>query len=246
MAFFYIILVVIFILGISLKIVKEYERGVKFTLGKFSKIMEPGPRLVFPVIQAWRRVDLRTSVIDVPKQDAMTKDNVSVVIDAVLYFRVSHPDKAIIEVMDYYYAISQLAQTTMRDIVGQVILDQLLGKREEISKKILSVIDKDSGPWGIKVEAVELKDIILPQSLVRSIAQEAEAEREKRAVIIRADGELQAAANIAKAAHTLSHTKGGLHIRTLQTINSLGSEKSKTIVYAVPSEVIKYFVSKKV
>ena len=239
---YYILIPAILIIILSLKVVKEYQRGVKFTFGKYTAVMNPGLRLVFPIIQTWRRVDLRVNVVNVPKQDAMTKDNVSVVIDAVIYFKVSHPDKAILVVVNYFYAVSQLAQTTMRDIVGQITLDQLLGKREEVSKKIMLVIGKVSSSWGLIVESVELKDIMLPPTLIRSIGLEAEAEREKRAVIIKAEGELEASLNIAKAAHTLNQIKGGLHIRTLQTINNLGSEKSKTRIFAVPSEIVKRII----
>ncbi len=236
-----LIIIAVFILIPSLKVVKEYERGVRFTFGRFTGIMQPGLRFVIPIIQAWRRIDIRTNVVDVPKQDAMTKDNVSVVINAVLYFKVSDPKSAVIGVVDYYDAVSQLAQTTMRDVVGQVNLDELLSKRDEISKKIKNIVDKAAVPLGIKVESVELKDVVLPGSLIRVIAKEAEAEREKRAVIIKAAGELEAAENIVKAASSLNKVKGGLHIRTLQTINHLSNEKSITNIYAIPEEIMAKF-----
>jgi regulator of protease activity HflC (stomatin/prohibitin superfamily) len=235
-------LIVLFIfLVFSLKIVNQYERGVKFTLGKFTSVMEPGLNIVVPIIQAWDRIDIRTLVIDVPKQDTMTSDNVSVQINAVVYFKVTDAPTAVIQVQDYMYAMSQLAQTTMRDAVGEISLDQLLSQREATAKRIRDIIDKATDPWGIKVEMVEIKDIELPDTLIRVIAKEAEAEREKRAVIIKASGELEAAKNLAEAAQKLLKTKGGLHIRTLQTMNQLGMEKSNTTVYAVPSELLRKF-----
>jgi len=229
---------VVIVLVSSIKIVNQYERGVRFTLGRFTGIMEPGLRLVIPVLQAWYRVDIRTLVIDVPKQDTMTKDNVSVQINAVVYFKVSDPKTAIIHVQNYLYAISQLAQTSMRDVVGEKSLDELLSQRDIIAKRIRDIIDKATDPWGIKVEMVEIKDIELPDTLVRVIAKEAEAEREKRSVIIKAEGELESAKNLVEAASALTKTTGGLHIRTLQTMNQLGMEKSNTVIYAVPTEIL--------
>jgi regulator of protease activity HflC (stomatin/prohibitin superfamily) len=223
----------------SIKIVNQYERGVKFTLGQFSGIMEPGLQFVIPICQSWSRVDIRVNAIDVPKQDIMTRDNVSVMVNAVLYFRVADPQKAVLEIQDYYYATSQLAQTSMRNVVGATSLDALLGERESTSGKIKEIVDKATDPWGIKVESVELKDIELPQDLIRIIGKAAEAEREKRAVIIKAEGELAASQNLVKAAKMLASTPGALHIRTLQTVNNLANEKSNTIVYAVPTELMK-------
>lgn len=223
----------------SIKIVNEYERGVKFHLGRYAGILSPGLNLVFPVIQSWERIDVRTTVIPVPRQDIITKDNVSVVIDAVIYFRVSHAEKAVLEVRHYRYAISQLAQTTMRDVIGATNLDEVLARREIISEKIKQVVDKATDSWGVTVDNVELKEIVLPESLVRVISQEAEAERAKRAVLIRAEGELESAKNIAQAARELTSTKGGVHLRTLQTIQQLSTEKSLTKIYAIPSELLK-------
>ena len=236
-----IVIALVIILLASLKVVNQFERGVKFTLGKYVGIMEPGLNIIVPVIQSWQKVDIRTKVIDVPKQDAMTKDNVSAIINAVIYFKVATAEKAIIEVLDFKYAVSQLAQTTMRDVVGEFTLDELLSSRELIASKIKEIIDKASDPWGIKVEAVELKEIILPDSLIRIISQEAEAEREKRGILIKAQGELESSKNLAIAAKKLSETKGGIHLRTLQTIANLGGEKSKTVIYAIPSELLKNF-----
>lgn len=221
----------------SLKVVYQYQRGVKFTLGKYVGIMEPGLRVVVPVIQSWQRVDNRTRVVDVPEQDAMTKDNVSVLINAVIYFKVMKSDKAILQVEQYFYALTQLAQTTMRDAVGEVSLDELLSSREEISARIQSIVDKATDPWGIKVQMVELKDIKLPDQMIRTMAKEAEAEREKRAVIIKAEGEVIASENMSKAATTLASATGGLHLRTLQSLNYISSDQTNTTVFAVPLEI---------
>jgi len=235
----YLAYVLIFLILFGLKIVKEYERGVKFTLGKYAGIMSPGLRLVIPVIQSWERVDIRIKAIDVPDQDAITRDNVSLKVNAVLYYKVSDSKKAIIEVERFNFAVSQLAQTTMRDVVGEVTLDELLSKRETISKKIKDIVDKATDPWGIKVESVELKHIELPEQLKRTIGKEAEAEREKRAVIIKAQGEVEASNNLAKAAKTLASGPGALHLRTLQTINDLSSDKSNTVVLGLPLEMLR-------
>jgi regulator of protease activity HflC (stomatin/prohibitin superfamily) len=234
-----VIILAIIILASSIKIINEYERGVKFTLGKYSGIMSPGIRLVFPIIQRWYKTDIRTTVIDVPKQDIMTRDNVSAIINAVVYYKVSQAERAIIEVYDYKYAVSQVSQTTMREVIGEISLDELLSKREAIARRIQEILDRVTDPWGIKVESVELKEIILPESLVRIISQEAEAEREKRAILLKAQGELEASKNLREAALELTRVKGGIHLRTLQTINSLSTEKSKTVIYAIPSEILK-------
>jgi len=223
----------------GLKIVQEYERGVRFTLGRFSGIIRPGLRFVIPIIQTWQKVDIRIKVIDVPDQDAITKDNVSIKVNAVLYFKVVDAEKAIIQVEHYGYAVSQLAQTTMRDVVGEVSLDDLLSKRDAVSSKIRLIVDKATDPWGIKVESVELKHVELPEDLKRVIGKEAEAEREKRAVIIKASGEVIAADNMAKAAKILATGPGALHLRTLQSINDISSDKSNTVIFAVPLEILR-------
>ena len=237
----YLIYFVIIIIFSSLKIVKEYERGVRFTLGKYQGIMLPGLRVVIPIIQSWRRVDIRVKAVDVPDQDAITKDNVSLKVNAVLYYKVSDSKKSIIEVEEYNYAVSQLAQTTMRDVVGEVTLDELLSERDSVSKRIREIVDKSSDPWGIKVESVELKHIELPEQLKRTIGKEAEAEREKRAVIIKAQGEVIASDNLAKAAKTLATAPGALHLRTLQTLNDLSSDKSNTVVLGLPLEILRAY-----
>jgi len=237
--------VIVVFIALGLKIVQEYERGVRFTLGKFSGVINPGLRFVIPILQTWQKVDIRTKVIDVPDQDAITKDNVSIKVNAVLYFKVSDAEKAIIQVEHYGYAVSQLAQTTMRDVVGEVTLDELLSKREAVSSKIRLIVDKATDPWGIKVESVELKHVELPENLKRVIGKEAEAEREKRAVIIKASGEVIAADNMAKAAKILATGPGALHLRTLQSINDISSDQSNTVIFAIPLEILRAFESMK-
>lgn len=231
-------------IGISILVaiirqVNQYEKGVFFTIGKFTGIKEPGWRIVIPVFQSMKKVDMRTKAVDVPEQKAITKDNIAVGVNAVIYYRVADAGKAILEVEDFIYAMSQLAQTTMRNAVGEVELDELLSSRDKISERIRTVVDVASDPWGIKVMNVELKDIALPQDMERTIAKQAEAEREKRAVIIRAEGEVVAAENMAKAARTLAAAEGALHLRTLQSINDISSDQSNTVVFAVPLEVLR-------
>lgn len=237
----FILIVVLVIIVASIKQIDEYERGVKFTTGKFSKIMEPGWRFVMPIFQSFKKVDIRTKAVDVPEQEAITKDNVSVKINAVLYYKVFDASKAILAVENFRYAVSQLAQTTMRNAVGAVSLDDLLGEREKISGEICKIIDEATDPWGIKVENVELKDISLPEEMKRVIAKAAEAEREKIAVITKAQGEVEASQNLAKAAEIMSTTPGALHLRTLSTLNDLSSDQSNTIIFAVPIEVLRAF-----
>ncbi len=219
--------------------INEYERGVMFTMGKYTGLKSPGWRIVIPVFQRMKKVDLRVKAVDVPDQDAITKDNISVRINAVIYYKVSHADKAIIEVEHYNYAVSQLAQTTMRNAVGEVTLDELLKNRDEVAGRIKTIVDTASDPWGIKVDSVELKDIGLPENMKRTMAKEAEAEREKRAVIIKAEGEVAAAENMAKAANMLSAAPGALHLRTLQTVNDLSSDQSNTTIWMMPIEVLR-------
>lgn len=240
----YIILVIIaVVILVSIKQINEYERGIKFSLGKFSSIMKPGWNLVFPIFQSYKKVDIRTKAVDVPEQDAITKDNVSVRINAVIYYKIFDASKAVIAVENYYYAVSQLTQTTMRNIVGSVTLDELLAERETISTKICDIIDKATDPWGIKVENIELKDIALPEEMKRVIAKAAEAEREKAAVITKAAGEVEASENLTIAAKKMSETPGALHLRTLATLNDLSSDQSNTIIFAVPIEVLRAFES---
>lgn len=223
----------------SIKQINQYQRGVKFTLGKYAGNMEPGWRLVIPVLQSYQKIDMRIKAVDVPNQEAITKDNISVTVNAVIYYKVKEADKAIIEVENYFFAVSQLAQTTMRNVVGEVNLDELLSNRDAIAEKIRLIVDKASDVWGIEVHSVELKDVTLPEEMKRVIGKQAEAEREKRAVIIKAEGEVVAAENLAKAARTLSGSDGALHLRTLSTLNDLSSDQSNTVVFAIPIEVLK-------
>jgi regulator of protease activity HflC (stomatin/prohibitin superfamily) len=224
-----------------LRQINQYERGVMFTMGKFTGIREPGWRLVIPIFQSMRKVDMRVKAVDVPQQQAITKDNISVGVNAVIYYKVSNADKAILHVEDFFFAVSQLAQTTMRNVVGEIELDELLAGREKVSERIRNIVDEASDAWGIKVDNVELKDVILPQDMERTIAKQAEAEREKRAVIIKAEGEVLAAENMAKAAGILSKNTGALHLRTLQSLNDLSSDQSNTVVFALPLEVLRAF-----
>lgn len=231
--------IVIFVLLISIRQVNEYQRGVMFTLGRFTGVKNPGWRIVIPIFQKMTRVDLRTKVVDVPDQEAISKDNISVRINAVIYYKVSDAAKSIIEVENFYFAVSQLAQTTMRNAVGEVELDELLRNRDEIAASIKTIVDKASDPWGIKVEALELKDIGLPDDMKRTMAKAAEAEREKKAVIINSEGEVAAAENMRHAAETLAKAPGALHLRTLQAINDLSSDQSNTIVWMLPVEALR-------
>ena len=233
--------IIVFVVLISIKQIDQYERGVKFTLGKYSKMMKPGWNLVLPIFQSYRKVDIRTKAVDVPEQDAITKDNVSIRINAVIYYKIFDASKAILEVENFYYAVSQLAQTTMRNAVGEVSLDELLSEREKISQKICEIIDKATDPWGIKVENVELKDVSLPEEMKRVIARIAEAEREKEAVITKAKGEVEASENLKIAAENLASNPVAVHLRTLETINDLSSDQSNTIVFALPIDVLKSF-----
>ena len=234
----FIIVIVVIILLRSIRQVNEYERGVKFRFGKFAKILNPGWNLILPVIESMKKVDIRTKAVDVPEQDAITKDNVSIRINAVLYYKIFDASKAIIAVEDYRYAVAQLAQTTMRNAVGAVSLDELLAERDKISEEICKIVDEATDPWGIKVENVELKDVALPEEMKRVIAKVAEAEREKAAVITKSAGEVEASENLAKAAEIMSSTPGALHLRTLSTINDISSDQSNTIIFALPIEVL--------
>lgn len=235
----YVITLLVVLVLSSVRQVNQYERGVRFTFGKFTSVMEPGWRIVWPVIQSYQKVDVRTKAVDVPDQNAITRDNVSVRVNAVIYYKVSDASKAIIEVEDFKYAISQYAQTTMRNIVGEVTLDELLSSRDKIADRIREIVDKETDAWGLMVQNVELKDVSLPPELERTIGKQAEAEREKRAVIISSEGELAASSNIAQAAAMLAQTPGALHLRTLQSINDMSSDQSNTVVYMVPVEALK-------
>ena len=236
------IVLVIIILSSIIEI-KEYERGIRFSRGKFKSTLEPGWHVILPIFQSYKKVDIRTRAVDVPSQDAITRDNVTIKINAVLYYKVFDAAKSILAVENFYYAISQLAQTTMRNAVGAVTLDELLVERDKISTEICRIIDELSDPWGIKVENVELKDISLPEEMQRVIAKVAEAEREKMAVITKAQGEVEASENLSKAAENMAKVPGALHLRTLSTINDVSSDQSNTIIFAMPIEVLRAFES---
>lgn len=222
-----------------LREVKQYERGVVLTMGQYTSLREPGWSVIVPIFQSMEKVDLRVKAVDVPDQKVITRDNVSASINAVIYYKVSDAARAILEVENFKYAVSQLAQTTMRNIVGGAELDEVLSNREELSNKIREIIDAETDKWGIKVDNVELKDFFLPEDMERTIAKQAEAERERRSVIIKAEGEVAAAENMAKAAAMLAESPGALHLRTLQSLNDLSSDQSNTVVFATPIEVLR-------
>jgi regulator of protease activity HflC (stomatin/prohibitin superfamily) len=228
------VLLVIGLLALSIRIIQEYERGVIFFLGRFQKVKGPGLRIVVPGIQRMVRVDLRTIVMDVPSQDVISRDNVTVKVNAVVYFRVVDSERAIIQVEDYYAATSQLAQTTLRSVLGQHELDEMLSEREKLNVDIQAILDKQTDAWGIKVSNVEIKHVDLDESMVRAIARQAEAERERRAKVIHADGELQAAEKLLQAAKIISAQPEALQLRYLQTMNDMASEKSSTIFFPLP------------
>ena len=236
-----VIVVIVIIILCSIRQIQEYERGILFQLGKYKKILNPGWNIVLPIIQSYQKVDIRTKAVDVPEQDAITKDNVTIRINAVIYYKVFDASKAIIAVENFQYAVSQLAQTTMRNVVGTVSLDELLTQRDKLSQEICKIIDEATDPWGIKVENVELKDVKLPEEMQRVMGKVAEAEREKMAVITKAGGEKEAATNLAEAAEIMASRPGALHLRTLSTLNDLSSDQSNTIIFAVPIEVLRAF-----
>lgn len=233
------IIIIIALLVVLLREVKQYERGVVLTMGKFSSLREPGWSIIVPIFQQMEKVDLRVKAVDVPDQKVITRDNVSASINAVIYYKVSDAAKAILEVENFRFAVSQLAQTTMRNIVGSAELDEVLAERDKLSERIKEVVDSETDAWGISVVNVELKDFFLPAEMERTIAKQAEAERERRAVIINAEGEVAAAENIAKAAGILAKAPGALHLRTLQTINDLSSDQSNTVIFATPIEALR-------
>ncbi len=241
MEFLSILVIVVVLAVILLREVKQYERGVVLTMGRYTSLQEPGWRIIIPIFQQMEKVDLRVKAVDVPDQKVITRDNVSASINAVIYYRVSDAARAVLEVENFRFAVSQLAQTTMRNIVGGAELDEVLAQRDKLSERIQIIIDKETDEWGITVENVELKDFFLPDDMERTIAKQAEAERERRSVIIKAEGEVAAAENMAKAATMLSAAPGALHLRTLQTLNDLSSDQSNTVVFAIPVEVLRAF-----
>lgn len=238
----YILIAVVFLLILSaLKVLKEYERGVIFTLGRFWKVKGPGLILVVPIIQQMVRLSLRTVVLDVPTQDVISRDNVSVRVNAVIYFKVVDPERAIIQVEDYYEATSQLAQTTLRSVLGQHELDEMLSQREKLNTDIQRILDEQTDGWGIKVSNVEIKHVDLDESMIRAIARQAEAERERRAKIINAEGELQASEKLTQAAAVLSQQPQAIQLRYLQTLIDMSTEKTSTIVFPVPIDLLAAF-----
>ena len=239
--FFPLIVVGVILIWNSVKIVSEYERGVVFRLGRVIAVKGPGLIVVFPVIDRMVRVDLRIVTLDVPAQEIITRDNVTVKVNAVCYFRVLDPNKAVIAVQNFILATSQIAQTSMRSVVGQVALDDLLSEREELNSRLQKIIDHQTDPWGIKVSIVELKDVQIPESMQRAMAQQAEAERERRAKIIHAEGELQASQKLSEAARILSEP-GAMQLRYLQTAQEMTSNKSSTIVFPLPVDLLSGFL----
>jgi regulator of protease activity HflC (stomatin/prohibitin superfamily) len=238
------IIFLLIILASAIRILREYERAVIFRLGRLIKVKGPGLILLIPMIDRMVRVSLRTVVMDVPSQDVITKDNVSIKVNAVVYFRVMQPEKAIIEVEDYLFATSQLSQTTLRSILGQSELDELLSQRDKINRELAKIIDNQTEPWGIKVSTVEVKHIDLPQEMQRAMAKQAEAERERRAKVIHAEGEFQASQRLSDAAKIISINPSALQLRFLQTLTEVASEKSSTILFPVPIDVISAFLPK--
>jgi regulator of protease activity HflC (stomatin/prohibitin superfamily) len=240
-----VILVVLFILGNSVKILREYERGVVFRLGRFVGVRGPGLILLIPMFERMVKVTLRTVALDVPPQDVVTKDNVSVKVNAVMYFQVFDPGKAIIAVENYLYATSQIGQTTLRSILGEHELDDLLSNREKINQMLQKIIDERTDPWGVKVSAVEVKDVDLPEGMKRALAKQAEAERERRAKVIHADGEYQASTKLKQAADVMAPEPVALQLRYLQTLTEIAAEKNSTILFPLPLEFLQYFTKKK-
>ena len=234
--FFLIAAVVVFVLA-GIKVINQYERGVVLTLGRFTGIREPGLRVVIPIFQRLIKVDVRSTPIDVPKQEIITKDNVTIGVDAVVYLRVIDAGKAVLETTNYIYATSQFAQAALRDVTGNADMDELLSKREEMSQKIKEIVDSETDKWGIDVENVKIQNIEIPQDMKRAMAKQAEAERERRAVIITAEGEKAAAQSVADAAAMLSKIPGGINIRTLQTLEKISVEPSQKTLVVLPSEL---------
>ena len=236
-------ILVVYILASSIRILKEYERGVVFRLGRMVGVRGPGLILLIPLIEKMVKVSLRTVVMDVPPQDVITQDNVSIKVNAVVYFRVIQPDKAIVEVENFLVATSQISQTTLRSVLGQSELDDLLGQREKINQRLQQIIDHQTEPWGIKVSTVEVKQIDLPQEMQRAMARQAEAERERRSKVIAAEGEFQASQRLADAAKVLSEQPSALTLRYLQTLREIAVENNSTTIFPVPIDIIKPFLS---
>jgi len=241
MILYIIIAIILFFFFSGIRIVNEYERGVILTFGKYTKTKTPGFRWLFIIPQKMIKVDLRITTVDVPRQEAITKDNVPVGVNAVVYFRVQKPELAVLKVKDYRYAVSQYALAALRDIIGGVDLDTLLVERDKVATEIKQMVDLETDPWGIDVTAIKMQDIELPAGMKRSMAAQAEAERTKRAIIIKSLGEAEAAKNLKQAAELLASSKGGLSLRTLETIDNLQPDPSKTVIFALPVEILEGF-----
>ncbi len=240
----YIFFAVILILPMIIKVMREYERAVVFTFGRFTSVKGPGLIIIIPLVQQIVRVDLRTIVMDVPSQDVISRDNVSVKVNAVVYFRVMDPERAIIQVENYHDATSQLAQTTLRSVLGQHELDEMLAEREKLNRDIQQILDEQTDAWGIKVSNVEIKHVDIDESMIRAIARQAEAERERRAKVIHAEGELQASTKLLEAANILSTNPQSIQLRYLQTLTEIAGEKNSTIAFPVPIDLLTIFFEK--
>lgn len=236
---------IVSIIGSAVRVLLEYERGVVFRLGRFAGVKGPGLRFIIPGIDRLIKVSLRTIAMDVPPQDVITKDNVSIKVNAVLYFRVMQPEKALIEVENYLYATSQLAQTSLRSVLGQAELDELLSHRDKINQRLQEILDRQTDPWGVKISNVEIKHVDLPSEMQRAMARQAEAERERRSKVIHAEGEHQASQRLADAARVLSSEDGALQLRFLQTLTEIATEKNSTILFPIPIDLIKPFLNRK-
>jgi regulator of protease activity HflC (stomatin/prohibitin superfamily) len=235
---FYLILFLVILVIISLKIIKEYERGVVLTLGKYSRTLSPGLKIVIPVIQQLIKVDMRLRAVDIPRQEVITKDNVTIGVNAVVYFKVEKAEDAVLKIEDYSYAVSQYALAALRDVIGGVELDTLLSERERISAEIKKIVDEETSSWGVDVVSIKIQDIELPAAMKRAMAAQAEAEREKRAIIAKSEGEIVAAENLKRAAEILGSIPGGLSLRTLETIEKIQPDPSKTVIFALPVEIL--------
>ncbi len=239
-----LIIILVLIVISAIKILKEYERAVVFRLGRFTKVKGPGIFILWPGIDKMAKVSLRVLAMDVPPQDVITKDNISIKVNAVAYFRVFEPSKAVLEVEDYLYATSQLSQTTLRSVLGEYELDEILMQREKINMRLQKILDQSTDAWGIKVSTVEIKHVDIPQDMQRAIARQAEAERERRAKVIHATGELQAADKLNRAAKIISETSTGIQLRFLQTLSEIATEKNSTVVFPVPIDLFTPFIKK--
>jgi regulator of protease activity HflC (stomatin/prohibitin superfamily) len=242
MSFAPLIIILVVVLFASIKVLNEYERGVVLTFGRFTGVKGPGLIILIPGVQQMFRISTRVVVMDVPPQDIITRDNISVKVNAVVYFRVVNPQSAVLNVENFMYATSQLAQTTLRSVLGQQELDDLLAQRDKINKNLQEILDQHTEPWGIKVSSVEVKNVDLPQEMQRAIARQAEAERERRAKIIHAEGEFQASQKLADAAEIIGHQPAAIQLRYLQTLTEISAEKSSTIIFPVPMDLVKMFM----